>query len=468
MHESLSRREVLGALAAVGAGALLPDMASAADADAGFKIAGFSADVTPPLGSALLGWAAPPVKGVDDPLTAVGFVLFGAGKPIVFLSIDWLEIRNDSYDYWKSTIAEAAGTTPDRVLVSCVHQHDAPLDDINAQKIVEAAGRSEVMTDVKFCREAVQTVAKAVREGVKKPQRVTHIGLGQAEVHKIASNRRYLGDDGKFYFNRSSDGAHRNAAIRNSDPGTIDPFLKTISFWDGDKPLVAMHAFSTHPMSYYRKGRVSCDFPGIARNRRQGDQPEVLQIYFSGASGNITAGKYNDGKPENRPVLADRLYQAMVAAWKDTKRQPLQKVELRSAPMLLPIDPRPNRTLEQMRKDVADPASKPTLRMLAALGVAWRERRDKDYSVPLPVVDFGPAQFVLLPGESYVEFQLMAQQTRPDSFVMTAGYGECGTGYVAIERAWKEDDGNLKDWCYTGPGCEKVVRDALKLALRGK
>jgi hypothetical protein len=452
---------VLVVVVAVG---LLSGRAIAADAK--FQIAGFSVDVTPPMGSPLLGWAAPPVKGVDDPLSAVGFVFFGSGKPIVFLSVDWLEIRNDSYDYWKSQVADAAGTTPDRVLISCVHQHDAPFDDINSQKVVEAAGIKEPLTDVKFCRETVLKVAKAVQDAVQKPRPVTHIGLGQAEVKKVASNRRYLGSDGKLYYNRSSDGASRNAAIRESDPGTIDPFLKTISFWNGDKPVLAMHAFATHPMSYYRKGRVSCDFPGIARNRRQSEQPDVLQVYFSGASGNITAGKYNDGNPANRPVLADRLYQAMANAWQNTKRQPIQTVELRSVPMLLPIDPRPMRELGKMRKDVTDPKTGKTLRMLAALGVAWRERRDAGYAVALPVVDFGPAQFLLLPGESYVEFQLMAQQLRPDSFVMVAGYGECGTGYVAIERAWQEKDGNLNDWCYTGPGSEKVMRDAMSIVLK--
>ena len=59
-------------------------------------------------------------------------------------------------------------------------------------------------------------------------------------------------------------------------------------------------------MSYYGKGGVSADFIGLARRRRQEDLPGVFQIYVSGCSGNITAGKYNDGAPENRAVLADR------------------------------------------------------------------------------------------------------------------------------------------------------------------
>jgi hypothetical protein len=65
----------------------------------------------------------------------------------------------------------------------------------------------------------------------------------------------------------------------------------------------------------------------------------------------------------------------------------------------------------------------------------------------------------------YVEFQLMAQKLRPESFVMTHGNGECAPRYVPIERAFEEDDTNLKDWCWVGPGSESRIAAILKDAL---
>lgn len=64
----------------------------------GFRLATFSADVTPPLGHSLLGGATtpPPAHVIDDPLLARGFVLIGGEKPVVVVSIDWCEIRNDA------------------------------------------------------------------------------------------------------------------------------------------------------------------------------------------------------------------------------------------------------------------------------------------------------------------------------------------------------------------------------------
>jgi hypothetical protein len=84
----------------------------------------------------------------------------------------------------------------------------------------------------------------------------------------------------------------------------------------------------------------------------------------------------------------------------------------------------------------------------------------------VPLLDFGGAQLLLLPAESYVEFQLFAQQQRPDSFVIVAGYGECAPGYIPIERAWKEHDGNLADWCWVAPGSQPRMEAVIEAILR--
>ena len=49
----------------------------------------------------------------------------------------------------------------------------------------------------------------------------------------------------------------------------------------------------------------------------------------------------------------------------------------------------------------------------------------------------------------------MAQAVRPKGFVVTAGYGECGPGYIPTERPWKENDTNLTDWCWVGSGLRR-------------
>lgn len=461
MTNTWNRREALGGMAAWLAGGLA-GQGRAADKPA-FQLATFAADVTIPIGHPCMGGGISPAKVIDDPLFANGFVLLGAGKPIVVVSVDWCEIRNDAFERWRGVLAEAAGTDPVRVLVSCIHQHDAPIADLEAQRLLEKHQAKGSICDLDFHEKAVQRVGKAVREAIKSPRPISHVGTGQARIEKLASNRRYVGPDGKPHFNRTS--ATRDPKIREQAEGLVDPYLKTLSFWDGDKAVAALHCYAIHPMSYYGGGKVSSDFPGLARKRRQADDPAIFQIYASGCSGNVVAGKYNDGNPDNRAVLADRLYQAMQAAWKETKREPLQKVEFRSTQMRLEPRTGTGFTIEDLTKRLTSDA-RPFGQCLGALGLSWRKCADAGHKIDVPLLDLGPAQLVLMPGESYVEYQLLAQKMRPDSFVVVLGYGECATGYVPPERAFEEHDGNLSDWCWVAPGCEKAMTAALATVLK--
>lgn len=91
-----------------------------------------------------MGGGIAPAARVEDPLEIHGIVLLGAGEPLVIAAIDWCEIRNDAYTAWRQGLAVAAGTKPERVLLSCVHQHDAPIADLTAQRLLAQAVRPDL------------------------------------------------------------------------------------------------------------------------------------------------------------------------------------------------------------------------------------------------------------------------------------------------------------------------------------
>src|SRR5262249_13129975 len=153
-------------------------------------------------------------------------------------------IRNDAYERWRTVLATAAGTTTERVLVACLHQHDTPIADLEAQRFLDRHKAAGKICDLDFHERAVQAVARALREGLKSPRKITHVGTGQAKVEQVASNRRYLNDDGTLAFGRTS--ATRDPRARAKPEGTVDPWLKTLSFWDGERPVLAMSAYATH------------------------------------------------------------------------------------------------------------------------------------------------------------------------------------------------------------------------------
>jgi len=82
-----------------------------------------------------------------------------------------------------------------------------------------------------------------------------------------------------------------------------------------------------HP-DWHRTGFPNPDFPGLARFFRQLAVPAALHIHFTGAGGNLGAGKYNDGSPENRRLLAERLADGMRRAWESTQRQPISAADV--------------------------------------------------------------------------------------------------------------------------------------------
>ena len=252
--------------------------------------------------------------------------------------------------------------------------------------------------------------------------------------------------------------------VRAAPEGIIDPLLKTIGFWNQDRKIACLHYYAVHPTTVDGTGVVTPEFVGLARNQRSAADKGVPHIYFTGCAGNITAGKYNTGARTNRVILANRLYDGMKGAWENTKRQPLRQIQFRNVEMRLKPRNHPGFTEKDFKAKLVRGGNH-WHQCLAAMGLSWRQRCERGQPVDLPVIDFGPAQLLLLPGESYVEYQLAAQKMRPGSFVLVAGYGEGGTGYVPTEKHWEEKDGNLGDWCWVHPGSEKVMLKAIRAVL---
>ena len=259
------------------------------------RIATFQVDASPPLGSPV---AYAPAREITDPLSARGIILLGGGKPIVLCAVDFLGIGNRGYEVWRERLADAAHTSVDRVAVHALHQHDGPRCDFDVEQVLARHGMAGQRFDVVFCRQLIDQVGAAVGQAIDhETHRVTHVGIGKGRVQGVASNRRLLGSDGQVEIVRFSKSTDPKAI--SAPDGVIDPWLRMVTFWNEDSPLAVLSYYATHPQSYYGQGDVTCEFVGLARNKRQ-QETETPHIHFNGASGNVAAGKYNDGSPQMR------------------------------------------------------------------------------------------------------------------------------------------------------------------------
>jgi len=425
----------------------------------------FKIDVTPPLGSPLCEGAVEPAQQIVDPLSLRGLVLQGSDAPIVLCAVDWVGIGNGAYDAFRAKLAEAAGTSPDRVALHTLHQHDAPGCDFEAEALLSARSAGGAMYDVKFTRDVLDRAAAALRQCLAAPAPVTHLGIGVGRVEKVASNRRVLGPDGRVQYVRYSSCVIPEAIA--APEGTIDPDVRLLSLWNGDQPLVVLSYYATHPQSYYGKGGVSADFVGMARSQREAALPGVPQIHFNGAAGNVAAGKYNDGSPANRPILAGRLAAGMSAAWNSTRRMPItaadvgwrvREVKLPASAFVLDEVP--------LQRLLDNPGARPMDRVRAAIDLAWVSRVKAGRAIQLSCLRLGPAYVLHMPGELFIEYQLAAARMKPEATVCMAAYGDYGPGYIGTEIAYSQGGYETSYVSRVSPQVEKVLMSALEDLLK--
>jgi len=425
------------------------------------KVGVFEIDVTPPIGSPV---AYAYTRSIVDSLTAKGIVILSDEEPVVLCAVDWIGIANEGQDAWRESLAKAAGTTTDRVSVHTVHQHDGVSCDFTTEAILDEYGLGGWKSDISFLRNTIKSAGIAVQQAKQNAQPVTHLGFGQAMVEKVASNRRILGEDGNVKITRWS--RTEDTAAIDAPEGLIDPWLKCVSFWNEDQPIAVLNYYTTHPMSHYGQGDVSSDFPGIARDRRE-EQLGVPHIYFSGAGGNITAGKYNDGSPENRPVLAERMEKAMREAWEKTEKTPLISTDFdwNNTEVMLPLAE--HMVEEELIAQLSDAKSDSTSKLVAADHLAWLRRVNEGHKVNVSSIRLDNVWLLNIPGEAFIEFQLAAQEMKPGEHVCTAAYEEYGPGYICTEIAYSQGGYESSERAsLVSPEVEQVLLSSISEVLK--
>ncbi|HEX2747201.1 MAG TPA: hypothetical protein VHM91_04310 [Verrucomicrobiales bacterium] len=432
-------------------------------APAPLKLSTFDVDATPSRGSQL---AYDPMREAGElTLRCRGIVLSGMDKPIVLCAVDWIGIANGAHAAFCESLAEAAGTTSDRVAVHTLHQHDAPLADFSAEEILRSRNRETKISEATFVRDVIGRAAKALRDGMAKAETVTHAGYGTADVKEVASSRRIYGPDGKVRAFRST--ATKDAALRAEPVGVIDAAASVIGFWHEDKPIAVLSYYATHPQSYYRTGVANPDFPGIARFLREQALPVSLHVHFTGAAGNIGAGKYNDGNPANRSILAGRLSDGLERAWKAVEKFPVAATDVTWRVESVALPPAPHLNEAKLIAEIEGKEPKAGDILGAAMQLAWFRRCTAGDKIPLTCLGLGKVRVLHMPGELFVEYQLAAKKMRPDLKIAMAAYGDYGPGYIGTEVAYAEGGYETRTTSsFVAPQVEGVITEAIRKLLK--
>ncbi|HJZ53614.1 MAG TPA: hypothetical protein VKE74_01565, partial [Gemmataceae bacterium] len=152
--------------------------------------------------------------------------------------------------------------------------------------------------------------------------------------------------------------------------------------------------------------------------------------------------------------------------WKDTKRVEVKGWEWRFEPVRLPPRKEPSFG-EAMSRQVLEDAKAPAARRNnAAFQLAWLQRIETPIEVNC--LDFeGKVLSLFLPGEAFIEYQLAAQQMRPDAAVHVAAYGDDGPGYIPTARAYLEG-GYEPTVALSGPDSEAILLKSMRKLLKAE
>lgn len=386
------------------------------------RVATFECDITPPLGQPL--FTGDLLQTVDEPLLAKGVVFEAGEKRVVLCALDWCMVSNGTHLSMRRRLAEAVGGSPDDVAVQTLHQHNAPMADIDAQRLLAQHGDATAHIDPEWLDATERRMANAARAAVPRLVPFDRVGTGMGRVDHVASNRRVRDAQGRIPGRTSL----AEPALRELPEGTIDPFVRTVTFSAADKPLVRLHYYATHPQVKYNDGIATSDFVGMAREALE-TREGVFQVYFTGCGGDITVGKYNDGTPAARQAFADRLLAGMTAAIESTAYEPVEGVSWRAEPVVLPRRDDADFTDKVCLDRIRDPKASPVQKLYrSAMRISSLHRGSEP--IVIGCLEAGNARILHLPGEPLVDFQLSAQRMCPDRFVAVAGYGDNTTGYI--------------------------------------
>ncbi|MGC8884396.1 MAG: hypothetical protein ACP5UT_16305 [Bryobacteraceae bacterium] len=411
---------------------------------AGLRAAVFHCDVTPPLGQPNI-WVEP-VREVLDPLHLKGLLLEGNGQRLVLAAMDWCGVGGATWDRLCSALAHGASTSRRNIWLHTVHQHTAPYVVEDAYPVLLKARPQALRMSARYLGLLADRLAEAAARAVNELEPVERVGVGLAPVERVASARRLLVDGRVVTRFSSTAKAPELSALAEGD---VDRDLRCITLAGPRGPIAHLMFYATHPQTFCCDGRVSADFVGAARAALE-KETGCPVLYFTGCAGDVTVGKYNQGREEQRRGLADRLADGMRRAIRAVAFEPVAGPAWRTEELRL-----------EPRRDAppVETAANDTEAYRRAITAAFARR-----SRPLAVaaLGIGPALLFLLPGEPLLAFQREAQAARPDRFVCAAGYGDISPGYLCRDEDYRLG-GYEPSASNVQPGSEARIRQAIRL-----
>ena len=416
------------------------------------KAGSASANITPPLGTAIPGgFRARYAENVDDELFAKAVVLDNGETRIAMVTCDLIAVTQQMVDTAKERIADRCGIPPEHVMVNATHTH-------TAVAIANLLGTPE---DTDYTEWVPLKIADAVELAV---WRMTPARVGFASVNeeRITFNRRWHMKDGTV---RMNPGVENPALVRPTGPIDAELTMMFVAAEDGT-PLAAIANFSLHYIGTDNGNALSADYFGhFARLMQRYLGDTCVSLLWNAASGQINntdfSGKIKWEARGHRQaekmanVLAGHFITEMqFMEMHETlplsghlspltfARKRITTEDLGLAERILSV---PQGTYDDYETGpfswvVGQPIPK-TLVDIYALECQRVAKLPEHLTAPIQVLRLGEAAIVALPGEVFVEtgMNIKAASDANPLFLVSLANGYIG--YICTDEALTQEGG---------------------------
>lgn len=226
------------------------------------------ADITPEIGGHLYGYSDDEYSiGIHDRLDAKALALSdGVNPPILLISVSVCEIGTPFVPEIRIPVAEACGTSPERVILSCIHTHSAPnvagLGNLWGSRDKPYFDGIFVPAIVSAAKQAVSSLEPAEFAAVK----------GETE---IGVNRRERKLDGKVKLGQNPWG-----------PQDKDMIMLRLRNSETKKGIFQMVYYGCHGTAAGHALLLSRDWMGMMLDALEADSG-IMTGYWSGSIGDV-------------------------------------------------------------------------------------------------------------------------------------------------------------------------------------
>ncbi|MBU7004152.1 MAG: hypothetical protein HXS50_01200 [Theionarchaea archaeon] len=386
-------------------------------------------DITPQIGSCLVGYLYPPriSRGVRNPLFATSVVLGTDANRVAFVSCDLIAVPRPWSDEAKSIILDGTGIPPERVMIAATHIHTGPC--------TSSIFMSEA--DLDYLSELPGAIAESVliADNSRTP---ASLEVGVAQETRLSFNRRFSMRDRTI---------RTNPGIGNPDiigpVGPIDPDILVISIRDaGGKLRGGLFNYANH-VDVLTGDLIDPDYPGLlARLFRDRFGEDANLVYLNGACGDLNhidiEGPERQSGAEQVEMMGRALFDDLVEALGDAKRDPVTGTDGIIGELFIPRHVVSDQELEIALR-ILEETDGIDSRVIFAREIMMLERDPSpEISTVMQAMRVGTTAFVGIPGEVFVEIGLAIKEASEFPRTAVVELANDYVGYLPTDQGYHE------------------------------